>query len=274
MSRSRLFHLVAPVLLAVSAASMVAAPALAGGASETSQPASVTGAAMSASPNAPSLISGPGYRHGIDVSHWQGKVRWERVADAGVDFVIAKATQGTWFVDDRYERNRTNAQSNGLKFTAYHFAEPGSRRLDAVREADHFVDTAQLGPRNLIPVLDLEITGGLGPKALQSWALAWLKRVEERLGVKPMIYSSPAFWKYRVGDSALLASKGYRVLWIAHYETPRPSVPAQRWDGAGWTLWQWTECGHVSGIDGCVDRNSFNGTDLWRLKIRNQRQAQ
>jgi hypothetical protein len=29
---------------------------------------------------------------GIDVSHWQGYIRWSAVADGGVKFAIAKAT--------------------------------------------------------------------------------------------------------------------------------------------------------------------------------------
>jgi lysozyme len=269
MSHSRSIRLLVPAFLAVAASASVAGPTLAG--SGMSESPSVHGAttALSASPNAPSLVSGEGYRHGIDVSHWQGRIDWEEVAAAGVDFVFVKATQGTWFTDPRYAENRAAAERYGIRVGAYHFAEPGLAPGDAVREADHFLDTAQLKPRNLVPVLDLEIDRGLGPKALRRWAKAWFDRVEERLGVKGMIYTSPSFWKYHVEDSTWLAEQGYRVLWIAHYETERPMVPAQRWDGAGWTFWQWTQCGRVDGIVGCVDRNAFNGTALWRLKIRN-----
>src|SRR6186997_683454 len=42
-------------------------------------------------------------RFGIDVSHWQGRVDWDRVARSGrVQFVVAKATEGTWMVDPTY----------------------------------------------------------------------------------------------------------------------------------------------------------------------------
>ena len=270
MSHSRSIRLFIPAFLAIVASGLVAGPTLAGSGMSEAPSANGTTTALSASPNAPSLVSGEGYRHGIDVSHWQGRIDWDEVDAAGVDFVFAKATQGTWFTDPRYAVNRAAAERRGIKFSAYHFAEPGSAPRDAVREADHFVETAALKPRNLIPVLDLEIHNGLSPKAIRAWAKAWLERVEERLGVKPMIYTSPGFWSYYVADSTRLAQLGYRVLWIAHYETEQPRVPAERWDGAGWTFWQWTQCGRVAGIRGCVDRNAFNGTQLWRLKIRNQ----
>jgi hypothetical protein len=39
-------------------------------------------------------------------------------------------------------------------------------------------------------------------------------------------------------------------------------VPGFDWAGFGWTFWQWTSCGHVAGIRGCVDLDRFNGADL------------
>src|SRR5688500_4344684 len=43
--------------------------------------------------------SRPGKLTGIDVSHWQGYIRWSAVKDAGVKFVFAKATEGRSFTD-------------------------------------------------------------------------------------------------------------------------------------------------------------------------------
>lgn len=33
-------------------------------------------------------------RYGIDVSEWQGTIQWERVAAAGVEFAMIRATHG------------------------------------------------------------------------------------------------------------------------------------------------------------------------------------
>ena len=64
-------------------------------------------------------------RSGIDVSHWQGRIDWQQVADAGIDFAIIKATDGMDQVDPWYLRNRDRAQQVGILTTAYHFARPG-----------------------------------------------------------------------------------------------------------------------------------------------------
>ena len=208
------------------------------------------------------------YLPGIDVSHWQGDIVWSKVKAAGIRFAIAKATEGKTYNDPKYARNKSRAMANGILFTAYHFARPDKTSGDARIEADHLVDVAQLKSGNLIPALDLESTGGLGTAALQEWVWRWLKRVTYRMnGVKPMIYTSPYFWKTYMGNSRAYADAGYKTLWIAHWKTQTPTVPAENWGGKGWTFWQWTNCWKVSGISGCVDGDRYNGTDFTRVKI-------
>ncbi|HUG47476.1 MAG TPA: glycoside hydrolase family 25 protein [Candidatus Limnocylindria bacterium] len=211
-----------------------------------------------------------GHLLGIDVSHWQGIPRWKYAKPAGVRFVIAKATEAQGWVDSQFARNKRRADALGIPFTAYHFARPDRTTDDALREADHFVRTAGLAGRHLLPVLDLEVTGGLGPKRLIEWTRTWLRRVEARLGVKPMIYTSPSFWLDHMNDSRWFADNGYR-LWIAHWGARQPTVPASNWGGRGWTLWQVSDCGQVRGISGCVDVDLYRGTRLAGLKIVNNR---
>ena len=217
------------------------------------------------------LPSRSGMLTGIDVSHWQGYINWSQVRGAGVKFAFAKATEGTKLVDARYLGNRDRAEAAGVRIGAYHFARPDRSTNDAVREANWFVDHAGLRGRHLLPVLDLESTGGLGRWALTKWVRNWLKQVESRLGVKPVIYTYPYFWLDYMGNTTWFATNGYRVLWIAHYDVQSPRVPASNWAGAGWSLWQLSDCGRVAGISGCVDVDLFNGTDLGRLVIRNNR---
>jgi GH25 family lysozyme M1 (1,4-beta-N-acetylmuramidase) len=209
----------------------------------------------------------PGSLPGIDVSHWQNAIDWTQVAADGQRFVIAKATEGQNFDDPMYATYRAGATAAGLTFGAYHFARPDSTANDAILEADHFVSVAQLGAGNLIPVLDLEKTGGLPATELTAWALAWLGEVDARIGVRPMVYSGPNFWTTNMDDSTAIADAGYR-LWIAHWGVASPSVPASDWSGHGWTFWQHTDCAHVPGIGGCVDHDWFNGTDFAPVTIR------
>lgn len=222
-----------------------------------------------AAPPAP-VAAAERYLAGIDVSHWQGRIRWADVKRDGVRFAIAKATEGRSFVDGQYARNRRLTGRHGLPFTAYHFARPDRGSDDAVLEADHFVRTADLRGRHLVPVLDLEVHGGLGKRALIRWTRQWLRRVEARLGVKPMIYTSPSFWRDRMGNTTWFANNGYE-LWIAHWGVGEPRMPAANWSSGGWTLWQTSNCGQVAGIAGCVDLDLYNGTDIEPLRIRNRR---
>ena len=200
---------------------------------------------------------------GIDVSHWQGTIDWAKVRAAGKRFAFIKASEHTSFVDDKYQTNRAAAKAAGLKVGAYHFARPNSGTTDAYAEADHFIETAAWKSGELRPVLDLEDTGGLSSSALQTWVKAFLQRVYDRTGVRAIIYVSPSFWSSKMGNSTWFAKNGYDVLWIAHWTTASsPSTPAENWGGKGWTFWQYTSDGSVSGISGRVDLNRYKGTDL------------
>ena len=204
---------------------------------------------------------------GIDVSHHQDVIDWPAVAAAGQRFVFAKATEGRSFVDPMYAINKAGAEAAGLLFGAYHFAQPDDGPNDPVAEADHFVDHALLGPGNLLPVLDIERTGGLSQAEVTEWILRWLDRVTERLGVRPIVYTSPNGWDVRTGDTTAVAAAGYTVLWVAHWGVASPRLPADDWGGNGWTFWQYTSDGSVPGIEGRVDLDWYVGGSFGPVTI-------
>jgi GH25 family lysozyme M1 (1,4-beta-N-acetylmuramidase) len=207
------------------------------------------------------------YLEGIDVSRYQDAIDWAGVASAGKRFAIMRATLGDTYLDPTYATNHAGARAAGLQVSAYHFATPSSSPGDAALEADWFVRNAALLPGDLVPALDLEQTGGLAVSDLQAWVGTWLGEVTARLGVRPMIYTSPNFWKNSMGDTTMFADQGYSVLWIAHWATSSPTVPAANWGGQGWTFWQYSNCGSVTGISGCVDLDRYHGTDLAVLTL-------
>jgi GH25 family lysozyme M1 (1,4-beta-N-acetylmuramidase) len=203
---------------------------------------------------------------GIDVSHWQNTIDWTQVAAVGKRFAYMKASEGTTLVDTTYWTNRAQAKAVGLYVGAYHFARPDRTPGDPIAEADYFLAMSQLVAGDLVPVLDLEDTGGLAPVELQEWVKGYLQRIYERTGARGMIYASPTFWKNAMGDTTWFATNGYGMVWVAHWTTgPSPTIPAQNWGGSGWTLWQYTSSGSVPGISGRVDLDRFNGLDLSRL---------
>jgi lysozyme len=203
---------------------------------------------------------------GIDVSEFQGTIDWAAVDPDTVRFAIVRATKGRSYVDPNYATNVAGATANGFVVGAYHRAKPDGASGDAVREADLFVDVARNAAGDVLPVLDVEDAGGLSVARLQEWVQRWLSRVHSKLGVRAMIYTGPNFWRSRMGDTGWFARHGY-PLWIAHWDVASPDVPAHDWAGNGWTTWQWTSTGAISGIAGDVDRDRLLGRNIRRGEI-------
>jgi GH25 family lysozyme M1 (1,4-beta-N-acetylmuramidase) len=203
---------------------------------------------------------------GIDVSKYQGDIRWRAVASTRVRFVVMRSTLGNEYVDPRFRRNLAGATASGLVVGAYHFAKPGPAPWDARVEADHFLRVARNASGDLLPVLDIEDSGGLGRRRLLDWARGWLRRVRERTGLRAMIYSGNHFWRDSMGNTAWFARRGH-PFWVAHWYVRGPDVPGHRWGGRGRTIWQWSARGRVHGIRGDVDLDRFRGRSLLHGKI-------
>jgi lysozyme len=210
---------------------------------------------------------------GIDVSEFQKTINWTKVSNAGIRFGVIRATKGQTYEDPTFDTNFAGARANGIVVGAYHRAkaQPNSsgdaNLTDARREADFFLTVAAPTAGHLIPALDIEETGGLRPGQLVAWVKAWLVRVTNVLGVKPMIYTSPNFWNTAMGSSPWFANHGYK-LWIADWRgNPAPEVPVGDWRGQGWLFWQWTHKPGIPGISTDVDRDRFNGTNLAIARI-------
>jgi hypothetical protein len=82
-----------------------------------------------------------------------------------------------------------------------------------------------------------------------------------------MVYTSPAGWESRTGDTTAVADAGYTVLWIAHWGVAEPRLPANEWSGNGWTFWQYTSDGSVPGIEGRVDLDWYESGDFAPVTI-------
>jgi len=207
---------------------------------------------------------GSSYLEGVDISHHQGSVNFTSVKGAGKSFVIAKASEGWGYTDPMWSTYRSGAQAAGLAVTGYHFARPDLNPTEAAVEAEWFASVVNMQHGMLIPALDLEVNNSsLGVSGMQTWVRTFLDRFYQLTGIRAMIYTSPNFWGTVMGDSRWFADNGYSILWVAHWTSnSQPTVPAQNWGGRGWTFWQYTNCGSVSGISGCVDLDRFNGTSL------------
>jgi len=227
--------------------------------------------ALSALAVAPSLhaqepppvpVVSPGLARGIDVSHYQGRVRWDLMPPGSLQFAFIKATGGMRRVDPEFDDNWHGAREVGVVRGAYHFFYGSD---DAVAQAEHFARTViSLRADDLPPVIDVEITDGATPEALVEGVLTWLRTVEGLLGRRPIVYTYREFADQYLTDPRLA---GY-PLWIAAYEVRSPESPAA-WRGRDWHFWQHTHAGSFEGIETAVDLNVFNGSlDQLRQFIR------
>ena len=203
------------------------------------------------------------YLEGIDVSYHQGAIDWNQVAAAGKRFSFVRATAGTLTADTAFVANRAGAQAAGVTVGSYHFANPDTAPNDAANEANWFLGHATFASGDLLPVLDLEVSNGLDPASLTTWAQTWLGQVSAATGLRPIIYTTPNFWSSSMANTDWFARNGYSVLWIAHWTAaPQPNVPAGNWGGSGWSFWQYSSTGSVPGVATPVDLDRFNGTSL------------
>lgn len=187
---------------------------------------------------------------GIDVSYYQNTIDWRRVRKSGVLFAFIRVSDGATFADPMFATNWNAARPTGVYRGAYQYFRPDE---NATAQADLLIAAIRRDPGELPPVIDVETAGGKSAAQIARAIKVWVERVREKLGVEPIIYTGPDFWKTSV-DNADLTSQ---PLWIAHYTGACPTIPAP-W--RTWTFWQYTERGEVPGITGPVDLNVFAGT--------------
>lgn len=215
--------------------------------------------------NAGEPLAGTYPIHGIDVSRYQGTITWSSVASDDVRFAIVKATEGRTYTDPTFAYNTYQAALAGIPTGAYHVWTPSRSADDAKMEANHFVHVAAPGVGDVLPVLDMEmnrVPDGMPASVLLDWARVWLNRVTARTGVRPMVYGSQYLFQTMLANSTWFADHGF-PLWFAWPRTPLPkSMPANDWQGQGWTFWQYSWTGRIKGIHGDVDRDKFARTNL------------
>jgi GH25 family lysozyme M1 (1,4-beta-N-acetylmuramidase) len=194
---------------------------------------------------------------GIDVSYYQENINWNSVKNAGVKWAIIRVSDGSTFVDPKFQQNWSGAKNAGVIRGAYQFFRPNQ---DPIAQANLLLNTmGPLEPGDLPPVIDVEATGGLSPATVAARVGQWIQRVESVTGRKPIIYTGKYFWQDNVQSAAFSSYP----LWHAQYTTATCANIADQW--STWTMWQYTDSGTVAGVPGPVDTNRFNG-DLAALQ--------
>lgn len=195
-------------------------------------------------------------REGIDVSHYQNTIEWDVVAQSGdVGYVYVKATEGATIQDDTYEYNITEARRNGIKVGSYHFFRANT---DLDEQLKNFTSVAKREWQDLVPIVDVEHTGGLSGDELVSRLKDFMERVTKYYGKRPMLYTFVNFY------NRYLSGEGFEKypLMIAFYRDAQPEL----YDGRRYIIWQYSSRGRMDGIRGRVDQSrimeGFSLSDL------------
>lgn len=191
--------------------------------------------------------------NGIDVSAWQPR---NITALVPHDFVIIKATEGTGYVSDACDQQYQIAKSKGKGLGVYHFASG----VDAVAEADHFVNSVQGYLGEAILVLDYEANA---VNRGREWVRTFVRRIKERTQVPPVIYASTSVISSQQLDK--LAVEEDCGIWAANYGANNPTgyVKADQMNGS--VIRQYTSKGRLDGYGGDLDLNySILTLDQWK----------
>lgn len=184
--------------------------------------------------------------NGIDIASYQSSIDLTVVP---CDFVIIKATQGTGYVNPDCDRAYQQAKRAGKLRGTYHYVGGGN----AVAEADYYINNIKGYLKDGLLAIDWEAEQN-SAWGNEAYLEQLVRRVIERTGIKPLIYSMAS----RYAQVAAVAKKLDCGLWIAEYADMNPTgYQAHPWrEGAyGCAIRQYASTGRLNGWGGNLDLN-------------------
>lgn len=182
---------------------------------------------------------------GIDVSKWQGTIDWARVKQSGIEFAIIKAGGSDCgvYTDARFEANYAGAKAVGIPIGAYFFVGSGCiSDEDGATDGERFVRILSGKTFELPVYMDVEAPDPKYRSTITDAVVAFC-RVVRQAGFVPGVYGSDiSGFKDRMDVSRLTNYS----LWVARYGSDPKIVP-------DYDIWQTSDSGRISGIDGNVD---------------------
>lgn len=182
---------------------------------------------------------------GIDVSHWQGTIDWDKVKAAGIKFAIIKAggSDAGFYTDSKWEANYTGAKAAGIPIGAYYFVGRDCVTAAAGKaDAERFIKILK-GKQLEYPVyMDNEAQPASAKAGITEAAIAFCETMEAAGYFVGIYGSAVSGFQERMDDSKL---KAYSH-WVAQY--------ADKCTYSGeYGIWQYSSTGRVDGIKGNVD---------------------
>lgn len=186
---------------------------------------------------------------GIDVSKHTGRINWQEIKAHDIDFVFVKATEGASYEDPNFKVNFRGAKDARLKTGVYHFYR---FNRDGRTQAMNFLSRIEKLNLDFAPVVDVEEWGNTNFKNKKTAQIIreirdFVDLVESKTGKRMIIYTNESTYnKYIKGNF------DENLLWICTFKKPSSNLR--------WTFWQYAHDGKLSGAEGLLDINTFNGS--------------
>jgi GH25 family lysozyme M1 (1,4-beta-N-acetylmuramidase) len=193
-------------------------------------------------------------RKGIDVSKYQGKINWEKVAADDVEYAFVRLgirgyTEGEIMQDDTFEDNIEGALKNDIDVGVYFFSQATSVE-EAEEEAQYVLDMIEPYDVTYPVVLDVEAvsnskarTVDLTAEERTEYAVAFCEKIKGA-GYTPMIYGNLKSFMLMLDLEQLEDYDKWFACYNEDYYYPYE-----------FKIWQYSDVGSVSGISGNVDLN-------------------
>lgn len=184
-------------------------------------------------------------RKGIDVSHWQGTIDWNKVKKAGIEFAIIKAggSDAGFYTDSKWEANYKGAKAAGIPIGAYYFVGKDCVTAAAGKaDAERFLQILK-GKQLEYPVyMDNEAQPASAKAGITEATIAFCETMEDAGYFVGIYGSAVSGFKERMDDTKLTPY----AHWVAQYA----SKCSYKGD---YGIWQYSSKGSVDGISGNVD---------------------
>lgn len=192
---------------------------------------------------------------GIDVSNWQRGIDLSRVP---CDFVIAKSTEGTAYVDPCCDGFVRQAIQLGKCWGFYHYVTGG----DPEAEADFWVAQTSGYFHAGLPCVDWE-SGGNRAWGDLGYLRRFVRRVIERTGVRPLVYASASAFPWSVCEELGCGA------WVAQYASDGATgYQDSPWNEGAYAcvIRQYSSAGRLDGYGGSLDLDKAYVTgEQWAL---------
>ena len=213
------------------------------------------------------------YIPGIDISRWQGNIKWKVVRDKKIPFSYIRALNGLT-LDPLLQSNITKAKLNGVPFGLYIWWRP---EQDPILQAKLIMKLHKESGATMVPMIDVEDNQkNIRPIFMRRKLTRLVNECTRQLGKPPTIYTAAWFWNKTVNSTKFThcplwvaryvhySSKAYKadpvpvaVSGWAKYAMARKQPAAVTGWGTNWSAWQFS-----AGYNACGKRYGMESSDL------------